>query len=716
MEQEVDEVMAARHGSARVPAQQVQCTQCKNGGDEAEATNSCEICGPMCEDCYDVHKQMASKGKRTPEKGHIVPVVTLSAKAGGGSSSSEKEQEFPMNLNGASANLLQQPQPHFAAGAVSPPFRQDHEAVSRSGTVHKRTSHFSHDVSGEMDTESDDDCVAAASCSAPLRPVASSMSGACAPRQIQRSDGPPLPPTLTLEELKERRSRFPIWEMANQHVDKEHHFTEPSKELNQLHRPMICNMSYWKGDELRTCIMARIIMILSTKLPKQEGVFGREQIPTEHGGGPWLAAARACFEPTRLVVGGDLKHTEVVIKGLTQLTKTPETICQAFLCFFAQGVLPIIMVRNRGGANVGTTDMCDGVHEMNRVISGIFENISSLYSDHCEFAGIKKTDFHLKPRCTSGKAPTFLDIHGNGNYGLMYPQVIISCTNVKAVDRMTSTMNGRQLGSNLQMSLIELLSGYRRRGDTEDANPHAPYIWELDAIPAHLQKDGQVEGGEKEFPKAAIALLFDEDDANRSSTGSEKTDRLLFGLCPKLKSMVDDMRKHSVSQEEGLAFGLDQHVGNDTEEEEEEEGKEFYKKFEKLQLRSRVACVYAYTATPITVIHKVTHSASRIHYEMIELRPGSNYIGYATERSQIKSPWLKKTIKIKELPNRVRRETFPMRSIYPIVIRKYIDPQFKDGDEMPFPFKTSTTGTISLLQKNADDEMTLLDPKNLVHR
>ena len=166
---------------------------------------------------------------------------------------------------------------------------------------------------------------------------------------------------------------------------------------------------------------------------------------------------------------------------------------------------------------------------MNRVISGIFENISSLYSDHCEFAGIKKTDFHLKPRCTSGKAPTFLDIHGNGNYGLMYPQVIISCTNVKAVDRMTSTMNGRQLGSNLQMSLIELLSGYRRRGDTEDANPHAPYIWELDAIPAHLQKDGQVEGGEKEFPKAAIALLFDEDDANRSSTGSEKTDSLLFG-------------------------------------------------------------------------------------------------------------------------------------------------------------------------------------------
>jgi len=61
------------------------------------------------------------------------------------------------------------------------------------------------------------------------------------------------------------------------------------------------------------------------------------------------------------------RHKEVVIKGLCQLSKTPETICQAFFCFFAEGVLPNIMVRNRGGANVGTRDMYHAVLEMNEV-------------------------------------------------------------------------------------------------------------------------------------------------------------------------------------------------------------------------------------------------------------------------------------------------------------------------------------------------------------
>jgi len=65
------------------------------------------------------------------------------------------------------------------------------------------------------------------------------------------------------------------------------------------------------------------------------------------------------------------RHKEVVVKGLTQLSKTPETICQSFFCLFAEGFLPNIMVRNRGGANVGTADMYQAVREMNEVYSCI---------------------------------------------------------------------------------------------------------------------------------------------------------------------------------------------------------------------------------------------------------------------------------------------------------------------------------------------------------
>jgi len=76
-------------------------------------------------------------------------------------------------------------------------------------------------------------------------------------------------------------------------------------------------------------------------------------------------------------------------------------------------------------------------------------------------------------------------------------QVLISCTNVTAVKRMTNTIKDKSLGSKMGMPLIKLLSGYRKAGDAEDANPHASYIWDVDDIPPN--------------PHAAIALLFDED-------------------------------------------------------------------------------------------------------------------------------------------------------------------------------------------------------------
>jgi len=63
---------------------------------------------------------------------------------------------------------------------------------------------------------------------------------------------------------------------------------------------------------------------------------------------------------------------------------------------------------------------------LSQEIKTIFGSISKLYSHHPEFHRIKKTDFHMTPRCTSAlgnKCGEWLDIYGDGSYRLKYPQV-----------------------------------------------------------------------------------------------------------------------------------------------------------------------------------------------------------------------------------------------------------------------------------------------------
>ena len=289
----------------------------------------------------------------------------------------------------------------------------------------------------------------------------------------------------------------------------------------------------------------------------------------------------------------------------------------------------------------------------------------------------------------------------------LHMQVLISCTNVTAVKRMTETIKGKSLGSNMGMSLIKLLSGYRKAGDAEDANPHAPYIWDVDDIPPN--------------PQAAIALLFDEDDANRSSTGSEKTDKLLFSYCPALQQKMQQMLENadedldlngSALMEDTMDDDDDDEgdgTSSDTEQQRALKQIRFYKKFRE-GVRARAGRIYAYTATPITVLHDVDDRASQIDTFIIELKPSRNYVGYKTERSQEKWPWLEQHIQIVQLPNRVRRENFALTFMYPKIMKKYLL-DFQEGDEMPSPFRTLRNGTIMLYARDLNEELELRDPK-----
>lgn len=208
------------------------------------------------------------------------------------------------------------------------------------------------------------------------------------------------------------------------------------------------------------------------------------------------------------------------------------------------------------------------------------------------------------------------------------------------------------------MSLIEWASGYRNANDEVDANPHTPYIHDAEAIPAHLLKGGG--GGTKEFSRTSIALLFDEDDANRSSTGSEKIDKALFKVFPAMHHMAADY----------AAFCQGLHDGNGIENEVDDQGGEEEAFIDQLQLRARVVFVYANTATPMTLLHEVEDSKSKAIPIMIELSPGKNYVGYKTKRSQKKFPWLEKFITVETMPNRVKRK--PLSQTY-ILIRKCLE-------------------------------------------
>jgi len=142
----------------------------------------------------------------------------------------------------------------------------------------------------------------------------------------------------------------------------------------------------------------------------------------------------------------------------------------------------------------------------------------------------------------------------------------------------------------------------------------------------------------------------------------------------------------------------------------EKEERAFYKMF-RMGMRAWSGRVYAYTATPITVLHDMDERASQVDAFII-VKPGRNYEGYKTGRSQDKWPWLKHHIVIEELPNRVRRETFAQKSMYPRVMRKYFGPDFQDDDVMPHFFRTSCNGTITLRKKDEDEEIQLRDPNN----
>jgi len=157
----------------------------------------------LTQDHYALHRKSAEKGNKTTDKGHIV-----------------------IDLPGCNS----------ASGAQS---AQLLSAVPLSFGVEFGANYAHGDALEEAQLS------ASLSSTAALAASLSSSAALAAGQQAVYSDGL-IRPTLSAEALGQRRSSKSLWGMANMHVqDTRDHFKKPPKDLNQLHRPMLCNLSYW---------------------------------------------------------------------------------------------------------------------------------------------------------------------------------------------------------------------------------------------------------------------------------------------------------------------------------------------------------------------------------------------------------------------------------------------------------------------------------------
>ena len=115
--------------------------------------------------------------------------------------------------------------------------------------------------------------------------------------------------------------------------------------------------------------------------------------PTIKGlGGPFYKAREFDLAPP----AEPKAHTEVLIFGSTQLSKTPEACITCWAAFFIDGCQPVLCVRNKGGAISGSADMRDGIWGVNKRIEQVFR------------AGVERGKFvlhHVESGCQGSLPP-----------------------------------------------------------------------------------------------------------------------------------------------------------------------------------------------------------------------------------------------------------------------------------------------------------------------
>jgi hypothetical protein len=302
--------------------------------------------------------------------------------------------------------------------------------------------------------------------------------------------------------------------------------------------------------------------------------YERRKTPSmtpEFADAPMLA-----MQEVRLKRGTEGKPIENVLFGLTQLSKTPEIVWCAFCSYFILGCVPVIFVRNKGGAVVGSEDMAKAIHDLNVDVEAAIKKIKN----EPEFSWVvldrDLPRFKLNVRCTSnGQSLEFTE------RGLTRPQVLVACMNANQIKGLYKA----QPKADQPFSLWDLLNA---------THPHyRPYPRKYDE--PSLPADAVTNRG-----RCRMVLLCDEDDLNRSSfAGNNAIERsnwqepdvtffaaanaLLnkqFGPAAAARDVDADSDEHDISREL----------------------RDFQQECDKVGLRSKVYGCISITATPVSGI------------------------------------------------------------------------------------------------------------------
>ena len=494
-----------------------------------------------------------------------------------------------------------------------------------------------------------------------------------------------------------------LWKLANKYKSGEP-FPEPGPEQRGLHRRVSGNVSGYGRDHPMQALIAHIIMLLCTSRTKMSQ-WGRDQ-GFGPDGGPYYSCAKTDVPPPEDYG----MHTEVSVKGWTQISKANEQVVQCFYDWFVKGAVPLLFLRLKGGGGLGTTDASKSVFEMCKYVMELYDEI---YQENPGYAaaGLVPGDrdkLVMKARCTS--RDDHFEFVGNGSYRLSGPQVLVACANVVQLKPLvygaTTPAETRRFAAAGQpegIPLSYIMAGCVKEGENPASNPYLPVVHDPSRLGLPVS---ELTGRDR--PRPALAATFDEDELNRSSTGKEAKETLLFkeakgasrhmnrciaaGCRPDEEDQMSDAGSEAASQamadHEAGTFS-DCHHG----------------------VRSVFCSDVKYTATPTDCVNDdATDKRSQIASYMVEMVPSKFYIGYNTGRMPVIGGHCLRHIEVVELPDRAPLEKLNMSRLYPKTAKDLlgIDIDLETGEGLPDAFNLRRCGRsgvpiVSLPKKRLDD-------------
>lgn len=498
---------------------------------------------------------------------------------------------------------------------------------------------------------------------------------------------------LTKEMFEERRSELPVWALANDGVDPQHHFARPSeKEFPALHKSVDGNISgHWRKDKDYQQVAAIIAMELATRQPRLAMKFGQVQIPVEEGGGPFYTAARA-HTPHPNDWG---MHAETHLKGLTQSSKSPEQGHLAWFETFILGRFAVNFIRNKGGSTSGTSDMRSAVKGASDEVMWTWDRIKHRYP---HLQGVDITQLALTPVCTSRGAVPAFQHNTTGSYKLHGHQAMVACCNKAQLQPFNESVSeGNKAGSKRArladqppMHYFGIFSGCRLADDKEGYNPYLPYI-----------EDPSLLGSEDPRGRLlpAIAALFDEDDVNKGGSGSDVVrSKMLFeqvsGAHQLAKLLQLSQRDSDHLDDDLLSDSGVSECEKRRARQERDDSEEFFGEF--TGMRALFAAVYAFSATPTTGVYDLGSdemSCNEIAVRMIEIKPPPGYIGFGTEHHLRTNPHCKRHVDVVQMPDPVATHKANLTEAYKRLMLEAggVDVDEDGYDALPAPFTSAAT-------------------------